>query len=362
MKKWKASDTLIFSVIWATLLIVAVLVILYVKGISPKLDEKIQTLPTQRPQAQASGALSGVAFDHVGGGLPKLDAMVQTLPAQSRQALASDVVGEAAFDYIAFDPNVAEGQKPGEAVPRVQMERLVDGAARYAGGIRTYGMSDDLDSAVAYAHSKGLNTIAGIWLSTDPTDNEAEMALAGKLAATGAVDILCVGNECLLRGDLTEDELLGYIARARAMAAEGTLVAYADTPANYSDKLLGAVDVALPNIHPYWAGLLPQEGAAYVNDEVGALAARAAAVNPELTIIVGETGFPNTVPGWEQFWEDYLSANHRAPTVAFMLADCPWKAEGGIEVEGHWGLLDVSGDFTLVPKTEMNAVFGRVLT
>jgi glucan 1,3-beta-glucosidase len=326
MKQWKASDTLIFAVIWATLLIVAVIVILYIKGVAPKLDRMVQTLSTQTPQAQASGAVRGLAFD-----------------------------------YVAFDPNVMEGQKPGAAVPREQIERLVDGAARYAGGIRTYGMSDGLYGAIEYAHDKGMRTIAGIWLSADAAENDAEMALAATLAATGAVDILCVGNECLLRGDMSEDELLGYIARAREIAGSGTLVAYADTPENFSDKLLGAVDVALPNIHPYWAGMLPQQAAGYVKDEASALAARAAAVNPKLTVIVGETGYPNTVPGWAQFWEDYLSSGDAAPTVAFMLADCPWKAEGGTEIEGHWGLMDISDDFALVPKPEIDAILGRVM-
>ncbi len=325
MKRWKTSDTLILSVIWATVLIVAVIVILYIKGVSPKLSAIMETLPAQNQQAQGSGT-----------------------------------VGSVAFDYIAFDPNVLDGQKPGEAVPREQMERLADSAAQYAGGIRTYGMSDGLNDAIEYAHGKGMRTIAGIWLSTNPEDNELEMAIAATLAATGAADILCVGNECLLRGDLTEDELLGYIARARAMAGKSTLIAYADTPENYSDELLKAIDVALPNIHPYWAGLLPQQGADYVNDRVSALAAQAASVNPNLTIIVGETGFPNTEPGWEQFWEDYLSSGDTAPTVAFMMADCPWKAQDGIEIEGHWGLLDVAGDFTLTPKPEIAAVFGRV--
>lgn len=323
MKRWKTSDTLILSVIWAALLIVAVIVILYIKGVSPKLK-----------------------------------AIMQTLPAQSQQAQASDTASSVVFDYIAFDPDVLDGQKPGEAVPKEQMERLVDGAARYAGGIRTYGMSDGLDYAIEYAHGKGMRTIAGIWLSSDAEDNDAEMALAATLAAAGAADILCVGNECLLRGDMSEDELLGYIARAREIAGKNTLIAYADTPENYSDTLLKAIDVALPNIHPYWAGLLPREGAAYVNDRVGALAALAAAVNPKLAIIVGETGFPNTVPGWEQFWEDYLSSGDAAPTVAFMMADCPWKAGDGIEIEGHWGLLDVSADFALSPKPEINALLG----
>jgi GPH family glycoside/pentoside/hexuronide:cation symporter len=325
MKKWKASDTLILSVIWAALLIAAVIVLLYFKGFSPKLDDILRMASTQPPVAEASDT------------------------------------DEEAFDFIAFDPNVLDGQKPGVAVPRAQIERLVDGAARYAAGIRTYGMSDGLDDAIEYAHGKGMRTIAGIWLSSDPAANELEMERAGALAATGAADILCVGNECLLRGDLSEEELLGYIARARELAGAGTLVAYADTPVNFSDELLMAIDVALPNIHPYWAGILPQEGVSYVNDEVGALAARAAAVNPDLAIIVGETGYPNTVPGWEQFWAEYLSSGDVAPTVAFMLADCPWKAEDGNEIEGHWGILDVSDDFTLVPKSEIDAVLGRVM-
>jgi exo-beta-1,3-glucanase (GH17 family) len=323
MKQWKRVDTVILVIVWAALLLAATVTIIFVGGVAPRLDDIRDRLP---PQATS----------------------VQT--------------GPKAFDYIAFDPFVMEGQRPGSSVLREQIEKLVDGVSEHAEGIRVYGLLDAA-YAVEYAHAKGLLTVAGIWLSSDTAANGAEMERARELLNKGAVDILCVGNEALLAGRLTEEQLQNYIAEARQLTQGSSVkIAYADTPENYSAKILAAIDIALPNIHPYWAGIAPADGTESVAREVEKLEERIETLGLQTQVIVGETGFPNPVPGWESFWREYLESDEIAPTVAFMMSDAPWKAiDSGIEIEAHWGLLDCSDQFELTPKPELKKITQEVL-
>ena len=57
--------------------------------------------------------------------------------------------------------------------------------------------------------------MVGVWLGDDLEKNEEEMSNAAAVVAAGHADILAVGNEVLLRGDLTEAQLLDYIERFR---------------------------------------------------------------------------------------------------------------------------------------------------
>jgi GPH family glycoside/pentoside/hexuronide:cation symporter len=320
MKKWKSVDTVILVIVWATLLLAATITIIYAGGVAPRLDDIRDRLP---PRGEA--------------------------------------VSPKAFDYIAFDPFVIEGQAPGVPVPKEQIEKLVDGVSKYAGGIRVYGLLD-AGYAVEHAHTKGLRTIAGVWLSADFAANDAEMERARELLGKGAVNILCVGNEALLAESLTEKQLLNYIAEARQLTqGSGVQIAYADTPEHYSDALLAAIDVAMPNIHPYFAKVAPADGMEYVADETAKLQARIAELGLATQVVVGETGFPNTVSGWETFWSEYLGSDETAPTVAFMMADAPWKAASGLDIEGHWGLLDCSDQFEMTPKPELEKNMQEVI-
>ncbi len=56
-----------------------------------------------------------------------------------------------------------------------------------------------------------VNIAVGAWLSSDLAANESQMNSLIEMAENGDVDLAIIGNETLLRGDLTERELMIYI-------------------------------------------------------------------------------------------------------------------------------------------------------
>lgn len=189
--------------------------------------------------------------------------------------------GLAFSPYLDLDPN------QGATVPADRVARLLDGIAPYCVWIRTYGATHGLENVPRLARSRGLRVAAGCWLSRDAAANAAEVGSLIKLIQAGEVDLAIVGTEVLLRGDLSEAELIGYIRQVKA----------AGVPTTTNDSwyellthpsLLAECDVVLANFYPYWEGVPVQEAVRSVHSSYRRL--RDAAGKE---VIVGETGWPS---------------------------------------------------------------------
>ncbi|MEQ1840027.1 MAG: hypothetical protein ABL994_06450, partial [Verrucomicrobiales bacterium] len=120
---------------------------------------------------------------------------------------------EPPFRGVCYSPFRA-GQSPDQGVSPSEAEIREDltfiAASGIATKIRTYGSGGVQAKIPEIALELNLECWPGAWLGHNPGVNERELAaLVGvgrkKLANT---PILIVGNEVLLRGDLTERELL----------------------------------------------------------------------------------------------------------------------------------------------------------
>jgi exo-beta-1,3-glucanase (GH17 family) len=266
------------------------------------------------------------------------------------RALVKQVLDEG-IHGLCFSPYV-EGQGPGDRVDDQQIRARLAVVRPVVNWIRTFSCTDGNELIPAIARSQGLKTLVGVWLGEDGAQNEAELDNAIRLARDGQVDILGVGNEVLLRGDLVEDELLEFIERAR-VALPGIPIGYVDAYFKFVDhpRVTEACDVILANCYPFWEGC-PAEHALLYMKEMYRRAARAARGKP---VIVSETGWPDTgsptggaVPSFEN-------------AVRYLVNTCQWAEEEGIEVfyfsafdeawkvaaEGdvgaYWGLWDKDG-------------------
>ena len=75
--------------------------------------------------------------------------------------------------------------------------------------IRTYTVEGDLGTIPALAEGMGLNVTLGAWLDRHPDANAAELAKVVQVAnANPDVKQIMVGNETMLRGDMTVPELI----------------------------------------------------------------------------------------------------------------------------------------------------------
>ena len=110
--------------------------------------------------------------------------------------------------------------------------------------------------------------MVGAWLGDDPKINKREVENLIKLAREGYVDIAAVGNEVMYRGDLTEDELLEFIAQVKKAIPGNIPVGYVDAYYEFSDhpRITEACDVILANCYPYWEGCHQDYSLIYMKD------------------------------------------------------------------------------------------------
>jgi glucan 1,3-beta-glucosidase len=156
-----------------------------------------------------------------------------------------------------FSPYL-DGQDPnqGSVISEAQMRARMEIIAPYTGWVRTFGCTSGLEAAGRLAHEMGLRVALGAWLSRDAAANECEIACLIRVAQARQVDLAIVGSEVLLRGDLSEAQLLVYLQRVKVAlptlpvsTAEvyGVLLAH---PA-----VIAASAIVLANYYPYWEGV-----------------------------------------------------------------------------------------------------------
>src|ERR1700712_3720810 len=79
--------------------------------------------------------------------------------------------------------------------------------------VRTYSVENGLDQVPALAAKAGLKVIQGIWLGSNRLKNLAQISTVVALAKEypGVITSVVVGNEVLLRGEMTSADLAATI-------------------------------------------------------------------------------------------------------------------------------------------------------
>ena len=164
------------------------------------------------------------------------------------------------------------------------------------------------------------------------------------------ITAVVVGNEVLLRGEMTASDLAATIRSVKAQVA---------MPVTYADvwefwlryrEVYEAVDFVTIHILPYWEDFPIR--AKYAAAHVDAIRKRMAVAFPGKEILIGETGWPST----GRMREGALpSRTNQARVVSEILDlakresfrvnlieayDQPWKRELEGTVGGYWGLFD----------------------
>ena len=150
---------------------------------------------------------------------------------------------------LCFSPYL-EGQSPGSQIGEAQIRarlKIIQPTTRW---IRTFSCTDGHEHTPRIAHELGLKTLVGAWIGTDAEINEIEIAGVIEVARAGHADIVAVGNEVLLREDMSEDELLSCIQRVKD-ALPGVPVGYVDAYYLFElhPRITAACDVVLTNCY-----------------------------------------------------------------------------------------------------------------
>jgi exo-beta-1,3-glucanase (GH17 family) len=258
---------------------------------------------------------------------------------------------EAGVHGLCFSPYL-EGQAPGAIVTREQILERLEIIRPYTTWVRTFSCTDGHQLTPGLAKGLGLKTLVGAWLGTNLEDNERELAEAIRVAQAGHADILAIGNEVLLREDLSEEQLLDYLQRVKQAVPEVT-VGYVDAYYLFEKhpRITAACDVLLTNCYPFWEGCPREQAIAYMQS----MYQRTLAVAGGKRVIISETGWPNTgqafhgsIPSLEgamrYFIDTYRWGQADDVQVFYFAAfDEAWKVGDEGDVGAYWGLWDKDG-------------------
>ncbi len=245
----------------------------------------------------------------------------------------------------AYDPNHSP------VVPRAELEKDMAAIAGFADGVRTYSTLGAQGQVPEIAVSKGLDVTLGVWLSKDKARNEQEVVRAVALAKTvRGIKRIVVGNETLLRADLTDGELARYIQRVRLAVPATIKVGTADVWSEMvkANATVKASDFMGVHVLPYWEGVPAETALTWIRDRLDTVRK----AHPGKPLFVGEVGWPS---GGENFHDAYPTPEAQAAIVRGFAAeagalgipynvveafDGVWKST----IEGSpgptWGVLD----------------------
>jgi len=216
--------------------------------------------------------------------------------------------------------------------------------------IRTYSVAG-LEALPEYAEKYGMQVLLGAWIGADPKLNEQELAKVVALAKRhpASVRAVVVGNEALLRREITGAQLAGYIQQVKA-ALPGVPVTYADVWEFWlkHPEVAPACDFVTIHILPYWEDNPVSIDRAIphikkIREEIGLKI-------PGKEIIIGETGWPSqgrmreaSLPSLEnqaRFIRGFIALAEREHWQYNLIEafDQPWKRIKEGAVGGYWGL------------------------
>ena len=218
--------------------------------------------------------------------------------------------------------------------------------------VRTYSIENGLDQVPELAAKVGLKVMQGIWLSSNRQKNAVQVATGIRLAKEfpSTITALVVGNEVLLRGEMSQSDLAATIRLVKAQVA---------VPVTYADvwefwlryrEIYDAVDFVTIHILPYWEDfpIRAKHAAAHVES----IRRRMEVAFPGKEILIGETGWPSA----GRMRDGALpSRTNQARVVSEILDlakrekfrvnlieayDQPWKRQLEGTMGGYWGLFD----------------------
>ncbi|MGC8733321.1 MAG: glycosyl hydrolase family 17 protein [Halothiobacillaceae bacterium] len=247
---------------------------------------------------------------------------------------------------LCFSP-YGRQQQPGMRVDDAAIKQRLSIVQPYTRWVRSFSCALGHEAIPRLAHAMGLKTLVGAWLGQDPEKNAEELAGVVKVAQDGHADIVAVGNEVLLRGDLDEEELLDCIAQVRS-ALPGVPIGYVDAYFVFEKhpRVTQACDVVLANCYPFWEGCPREHALAYMQSMYHS--ARGAAKGRP--VVIAETGWPdrgsavggavaNAEGAMRYFIDTQAWARaHGVPMFHFSSFDESWKVEAEGDVGASWGL------------------------
>jgi len=239
--------------------------------------------------------------------------------------------------------------------------------------VRTYNVSKEkgLDKIPELAAKHNLNSTVGAWIGVDLDENRRQVDTLIEISKQYNPKLirLMVGNEVLLRGDVTEEALIGYIRDVRhsnpnrPVSTSETWDVWIKHP-----KLVDEVDFIAIHVLPYWEGIAAEDAVDYVFDRYNEVKA----AYPNKPIVITEVGWPSdgqpvkhataSIPNQATFLRDFLNRADKEKITYYVVEafDQPWKKSIEGSAGAYWGIFNadrqpkypMDGDVMALPDWE----------
>ena len=192
---------------------------------------------------------------------------------------------------VSFQP-MRDGQDP--IAKHYPTEDEIDGDLALLAGkihaVRTYTVESTLVKIPQLAKKYGINVALGGWLDTDLTRNENEISTVIETARlnTNVVRII-IGNEALLRTDVSIDNMIEYLDRVRKSVWVPVSTAEPWHVWVKHPELAEHVDYIAVHMLPYWEGIDVETAVDYIVRHMEMLQA----LFPDKPIVITEVGWPS---------------------------------------------------------------------
>jgi exo-beta-1,3-glucanase (GH17 family)/cellulose synthase/poly-beta-1,6-N-acetylglucosamine synthase-like glycosyltransferase len=259
-------------------------------------------------------------------------------------AEAENAIAGFAYSGYGRDQSPLEDDFPSEK----QLSRDLEILAKTTDRIRTYSSIDNV-AVVPLSARKGLHLTNGIWLDQSVEHNMKEMEAGIKLARNYPhIDRLIVGNEAILREDMTAETLILYLDAVKK--ATGKPVSTAEPWHIWikNPELVEHVDFITVHLLPYHEGVPADKAVTYAMQRYDELER----TFPGKKIVIGEIGWPSRGPAMQAaiasrenealFLRTFLALDRTRNLDYYVMEafDQPWK----VALEGwagaYWGVFN----------------------
>ncbi|MGZ8271155.1 MAG: glycosyltransferase [Methylophilus sp.] len=250
------------------------------------------------------------------------------------------------FAYSGFRAN--QSPQKNEFPSTAELAQDLNLMKKYSNRIRVYSSLGNTE-VTALAAKRNMSVIAGAWISSDANANAREIAaLEEKFNNYDNIRRAIVGNEAILRKDITPEALMVYLDEVRAST---------DIPISTAEpwhiwlkypELVKHVDYIAVHLLPYHEGVPVENAVQYTIDRYYQLME----AFPRKKIIITEVGWPSRGPtigaavasevNQARFVREFLARNVTEELDFYLMEafDQPWK----VQIEGwagaYWGMFD----------------------
>ncbi|QGU33822.1 glycosyltransferase [Thermochromatium tepidum] len=218
--------------------------------------------------------------------------------------------------------------------------------------VRTYSVENSLGEIPRLAAKHRLNVTLGAWIGPDLKANESELTLLREVLAKGYRNLVrvIVGNEAILRKDVSVDQMIDYLERIRRITYLPVSTAEPWHVWLKNPQLVEHVDFITIHLLPYWEGVPLDQAVDYAVRRYN----QVKTAYPDKPIIIGEVGWPSngrrnrgaeaSLANQTRFLRRFLAVAESEHYVYYVMEafDQLWKLKTEGATGTYWGVYNVA--------------------